>query len=74
MRNIIIRNYSKCDDKTAIKLAGSVVDLGQISGRGGKKQYCYATVFNSGYVVYARKSKTGSHIFEVLDDKEEPRV
>lgn len=69
MSRIIVNNKSKATDKVALRIVGKVMEMGLISGVGDKKQYCHATQFNTGYVVCARKTKTG-HAFDVVDEKE----
>jgi len=52
---IIIQNNTKVSDSIALALVLSVVEEGRISN--GNKQYCYATAFKSGVVVWTDLNK-----------------
>ena len=63
MSRLIIENKSAIDDATALRVAAQVVDMGRISGKKGKEQYCYCTTFNRLKVLaVARKGKASDTI------------
>lgn len=63
---LIIKVHHDINDITALNLVDSVIKKGKISN--DAKQYCYATVFTSGHIVYAQLTKTGTHVFDVYKD------
>lgn len=63
---LIIKVHHDINDITALNLVDSVIKKGKISNDG--KQYCYATVFESGYTVHAQLTNTGTHVFDVYKD------
>ena len=54
-------------DLTAMHLVEKVIAQGLISNN--NTQYCYATAFNSGLMVYCDKGKSGAHLFQVYKGK-----
>lgn len=63
---IIIKVHHDIPETLAFELVQLVIKNGKISNDG--KQYCYATVFDSGYVVYADLTKTGTYVFNIYKD------
>jgi len=69
MDRLIVNNKdSSLSSMDALKLVQSVVDGGMISNGPNGEQYCFATAFTSS-IVYADKTKTGSHSFTILRTK-----
>lgn len=58
-------------EDVAFELVQLVIKNGKISNDG--KQYCYATTFESGYVVYTDLTKTGTHVFNIYKDWNDAR-
>lgn len=56
-------------EDVAFELVQLVIKNGKISNDG--KQYCYATTFESGYVVYTDLTKTGTHVFNIYQIRSE---
>ncbi len=52
---IIIQNNTGVEDDVAVALVAAVIKEGRISNKG--KQYCYATTFKSGVVVWTDLNK-----------------
>lgn len=66
MSKIIIHIKDGITDNDALIMVRQVVDDGMISETAGVKQYCFATTWKSGGVVYATRSKkSGTHTFYV---------
>lgn len=62
---LIIKVHHSIEEMTALNLVQSVMKNGKISNDAKK---CYATVFESGHIVYAELTKTGTHVFNVYKD------
>jgi hypothetical protein len=65
MSKLTIKNESTLPDRTVIKCVMSVMADGLISNGANGEQYCFATKFKS-VMVYAAKTKTGTHVFRVI--------
>jgi len=59
---LIIENRTGMPMVQAMEYAQSVVREGKISGDGDKAQYCYATTFDNGIVVWADKNKASDRL------------
>jgi hypothetical protein len=62
-RRITITIDDGIDDEEAIDLVHTVIEGGRISNY--ETQYCYATTFRYGPIVYADKTRTGNDTFRV---------
>lgn len=70
----VIVNYHEVTPDEALAHVRLVIELGRISNNG--KQYCYATSFNDGVLVFADQTRTGTDTFTVQptgDTTQEPR-
>ena len=65
MNKVIIENQSDRPLEVAVMYALAVIQQGKISNEG--KNYCYATRFGSGIVVFAENNKK-SYRFIVQED------
>jgi len=69
MGKLIIRYEDGIEVGTALEVVGKVVDKGKISQGFHGDQYCFATTFESGKVVIADKTASGTDTFNVYQEK-----
>jgi hypothetical protein len=67
MTKIIIKNYSSIKDDLVLMNIAKVLEQGKISDGKYGPQYCFMTKFQSGVVIYADRTKSGSHVFTVQE-------
>ncbi len=70
MSKIIIKNKTSLSDAKALGYVGEIIHMGLVSKTSKGPQYCFATTFKTGYVIYSDKTRRGSYVFTVLADKE----
>lgn len=66
---IIIHNQTDLPDFIVLQYINKVVQKGKISETKKGKQYCFATIYESGYTVISSKNKTNTYTFWIYKDK-----
>ncbi len=65
MSKLIINNLAGLSDEEALKRVTEIVRCGKISVGSNGEQYCFATTYKDGTIVFVEKRSSGTQTFTI---------